>query len=662
MDSSASKHIGLDELHERVRTLGQGPKDINADIADLVADLEHTHLHVAPEHDLVALQQGIREKIDRLGIHLDYENNQPLQDLDALLTLKLHDAQPTAPAPSAAATTAIPSAIPSPTSTPIPTPTAPSSSATTATAATAAASAAPVAAAATVAGTPSAPTAAPSVAPGTRDAEVDQFLTRMLESGSDRMHAVTHIIERKLIANTGIDLDHLARFIGTPSLRLSPEASAIVNRQGVNSYIVEGELTVKQRALQDAKEEMEDARSLTGNAAAAATAKQIAMTEARTKIRDLGHEVHALEEALTYMSRNQTYKPRQLLMMVNYFLNQNDTKTNIARQTDQEITREVSRVDTANWRNNGALGILRPTLKETLRDLYKVPELESLKEGELEKLVDLKTEVAVKKWIEKLEGGEANYSSTVPALIAYLQAAMADKTGTTRINTLSWKSFEQLVNNLKGARNGYFASKVEKESAGATNQEKMLKYLAMLNQADETKVEVDQHILSDIMTKSYLKAGVKVAALPIAAASLSALMSLGPISTVLGWFGASNVGGMGVIAGLAKGIGLKTVGAGILAAGVHAKQEHIPANARTIAKSASLRLLGLSVMGPLGLLAPEIFHGGKFLFRHRETIKKGAGVAGTIAKGTSTVIAAPFKGAAKVVHAVRGKGPTLKAA
>ena len=263
--------------------------------------------------------------------------------------------------------------------------------------------------------------------------------------------------------------------------------------------------------------------------------------------------------------------------------------------------------------------LFKPSLKATLKEFVKIDELEGMKPEDFETLLRLRNNPeGLLSWMKKLK---EKAHEVVPVIIAYLQMTVAEG----RLNVLSRGQAMDLLKNLRLTRNKLIIQKVNRnpELANAKPQIKMQAFLKELNGWDEKCIEVNRDIVKDLVRKSSLKKVSKLAVGGVALTYAWPLLSLPVITSALSYIGWGKVGLIG-----GHIIGKKLV------------KTYQPEHEK-VYKHVVTRLVGLGVLGPIGLAAPELFKGLKFSFKKRKEIKAGvtktAKTGGKIVRGGAKV-------------------------
>ncbi len=343
-------------------------------------------------------------------------------------------------------------------------------------------------------------------------------------------------------------------------------------------------------------------------------------------------ELKILETARPHLGAGEKFTPQQLLIKLLQALDtENKTPEEIAADAETLMTGEEAG---KRGKKEKIWAVLHPSLQATLRELVKVKGLKGLEEKDMDEVLKLKNNVpGLIEWIE--ERGE-KAKKEVPVLMAYLRFALAENT----LNTLSRGHAETLLKNLRAARNKIIMDGIENnpDLMNKKPHEKTAAYLSEMNAWDENSVKVNEEILKELVIKSYVKKASTVAALIGGGIYAWPLLSFPAIGSALSYIGWGNIG-----AGAAHEIGR------------HAVKHFFPGKEKYY-KQGATRALGWFVLGPIGLAAPELMTGLKFLFGKKEQIaagmKTGAHGAALAGKGTAAVAKGGWwltKGLAKAV-------------
>lgn len=353
------------------------------------------------------------------------------------------------------------------------------------------------------------------------------------------------------------------------------------------------------------------------------------LTKEKQDQRELKNRLKIYKEVQPFFGGNKL-SPRQLLLKVMQFTQgeEKDLK-NLGERADRLVSaQEKEMAPNSKWDIISQL--IKPSLKATLGELTKTEELKELKVEELEALAGLGGNpdgLAV--WVGKLK---ENAKNVVPAVMAYLQMAIVDG----KLNIMSRGRAMELLDNLRKIRNKLITKKVNgnPDLLNAKPQVRMQAYLNEMNAWDEKSVQLNRNVIDDLVMKSYASKASKAIVGSVALGTLVpwiGLPAIGSAISYLGWGTLANIGIVGAHAG-----GKKMVKA-------------FAPEAETAYGHTITRMAGVWLMGPVGLAAPEIIKGLKFMFAKRKEIQEGAAKTGRVAAATAGVSWAITKGAGKAL-------------
>lgn len=189
-----------------------------------------------------------------------------------------------------------------------------------------------------------------------------------------------------------------------------------------------------------------------------------------------------------------------------------------------------------------------------------------------------------------------------------------------------------MLKNLRIARGKVILEQINNnpELRNQKPQIKMEAYLKEINGWDEGVKNINKKILEDLVTESRVKKGTALG-LTLAGGWIIGWPALRAMGGFLGWGNAL------------AGVTLIPAEKGIKHFAPKLEKVEIPK-----------RALGLFMMGPVGLFAPEAVKGVKWIFRNKASVQKHAGtgakIAGTagrgiwgVAKGIGKAITYPFR-------------------
>jgi len=268
------------------------------------------------------------------------------------------------------------------------------------------------------------------------------------------------------------------------------------------------------------------------------------------------------------------------------------------------------------------LRMIKPSLKATLAEFSKIEALGGMKPEDLEVLLKLRNDPSgLMVWVDKLK---EKAKTVIPTLMAYLQMAIVEGT----LNKFSRVEAMELLKNLRSIRNKRILSQIngKPELRDAKPEVRMQAYLTEMNEWDEKSVLVNRDIIEDLVTKSYVSKGVKT----LIGATAIALIGPGTILHIalqhMGWK-------IGAIGGAIAG---------------EKMVKSFRPEWETKYKHTVPRLVGWGILGPLGLLAPELMSGTKFAYkkykgRNEKGEKEGGSIKWAIASGVGRMLAYPLK-------------------
>ena len=360
------------------------------------------------------------------------------------------------------------------------------------------------------------------------------------------------------------------------------------------------------------------------------------------RIGELDEQLEIYKEVQPFIGGNKM-SPRQLLLRIIEFKNpgQNKNLQALGEKADVLIAVEEKKMGpNRKWYKGwGQLDkytqVIKPSLKATLAEFAKIEQLEGMKPEELEELEKLRKKPdGLTEWVEKLK---EKSKKVIPVLMAYLQMAIIDG----KLNGSSRGAARELLNGLRTIRNKIVLKSVNgnPELANAKTEIRMQAYLTEMNQWDEKSVQVNREIVNQLIRKSYLKKfswGVGLGVAGYTVVPLIGFPALASAASYVGWSAGAKIAGVGGYL-----MGKKLI--------KEYKPEH-----ETLWKQAGGRALGFALLGVVGLAAPELISGTKFLFNKRKDIKKRAtdtgmavattaGVTWAITSGTAKALAWPFK-------------------
>ncbi len=362
------------------------------------------------------------------------------------------------------------------------------------------------------------------------------------------------------------------------------------------------------------------------------------LTAEKTKLRESKNQLKACKEIQPFIGGSKM-SPRQLLLRVVEF---NEIKNNkgkeasllsIGEMADKLVAAEEKKLAPhrewlGSWKQWDKYSqLIKPSLKATLAEFTKIEALEGVRAEELEELVKLRKDpegLAV--WIEKRK---EKAKAVVPAIMAYLQMAIVDG----KLNILSRGQAMELLKNLRSVRNKRILSQIngKPELLNAKPQVRMQAYLTEMNEWDEKSVLVNREIVDDLIRKSYVSNGLK------AGVALSiGIVAHGPILIAMSHIGLGALAKIGAVGATIKGRKMFK----------DYKPEYETAYRHIVP-----RAVGCWILGPIGLAAPELMSGVKFVFnKHKEKaekdLKEGKGETSlkwAIASGLGRGLAWPFK-------------------
>lgn len=353
------------------------------------------------------------------------------------------------------------------------------------------------------------------------------------------------------------------------------------------------------------------------------------LTKEKQGQRELKNRLKIYKEVQPFFGGNKL-SPRQLLLKVMQFTQgeEKDLK-NLGERADRLVSaQERQMAPESKW--DKISRFVKPSLKATLGELSKTEELKDLKGEELETLAGLSGNpdgLAV--WVGKLK---ENAKNVVPVVMAYLQMTIVDG----KLNIISRGRAMELLGNLRKIRNKLITKKVNgnPDLLNAKPQVRMQAYLNEMNAWDEKSVQLNRNVIDDLVMKSYASKASKAIVGGVALGTLVpwiGLPAIGSAISYLGWGTLAKIGLVGAHAG-----GKKMIKA--------FAPEAESAYGHTIT-----RMTGMWLMGPIGLAAPELIKGLKFMFEKRKEIREGAIKTGKVASATAGVSWAITKGAGKVL-------------
>jgi len=271
---------------------------------------------------------------------------------------------------------------------------------------------------------------------------------------------------------------------------------------------------------------------------------------------------------------------------------------------------------------------VRPTLTGILKGLSKSDELKDVEPEKLEELSKNYNNVnALRGWINK-QGKEKAI-----AVVAYLEMALAEK----RINKVSQGFTKKLVENMRLAKRKIIMEGIEENEELETDHSKMNAYLKEMNKWDEDKVRVNMEVIENAVSKSTWKTVPLLVGAGVGAGyALPMIGGVGTIGSVLSYIGWGNAAALG-----AHEAGRKAV------------KEFSPEH-KKVFEQIGTRAIGCFILPGVGIMAPEMIKGLKWVVKNKEnaakTVKTTGKVVSTGYNGTKAVAG----GGIKVVKGIGG--------
>ncbi len=297
------------------------------------------------------------------------------------------------------------------------------------------------------------------------------------------------------------------------------------------------------------------------------------------------------------------------------------TKDVLPEDLEDEVSRMLqdSKLEAGGTANTNQVDtitrFIKPSLSATLKEIAEAPQLKraDIKASELSDVLKHRNNIEyLSEWIDGLnEKGK----KVVPVLMAYIQLSLASNT----LNALSRGNAQGLLDNLRKARNQVVRGSINNnpQLANETAQVKMKAFLQEINTWDENKANINTELLKQLVKRSYLSKTAKATVTGVSMYYLWPIVSFQAIGAV-----ASKLG--------LESVGLSALKLGTLPAyfgGKKAVQAFKPEHEREY-KFFGARIAGALALGPIGLAAPELWKGTKFLFGNRNKISKSVSQTG----------------------------------
>ncbi|MBU1682854.1 hypothetical protein KJ742_02825, partial [Patescibacteria group bacterium] len=478
---------------------------------------------------------------------------------------------------------------------------------------------------------------------------------QLFKPDSDPVSRAIQVLITREVTEGRLDLDELKGFLQKPGAIVNARVNELVDNN--NRTQLKQLLTRTRREQNKLKDDIDDARSQKTKDRVKLSTDELSaldgqIDDLRTRLNESEDEITRITTAIDLKAGNLRYKSTmQALSMIRLHIAQESGESpsdlGIMQDVDNLIAQQTEAIYKQGFLNKAGRvvyefltvgGLFKPTLNETLITLgKKAPEFESIGPEKMAVLAkSWNNETGVQSWIDGLKDNvDVKMTKTVPALIAYLEAALRNG-NITYVNGNSLATFEGLIKHLKTARHNYITDKVaDKIGPDMDDVDRMKLYFQELQRATIDQSKIDLRVIRNAgwgrgAVKTLGSAGV----LGLAA---GATAIGGPLTGALAAVGLAGgaVSGYKSIADAdpkkkemygrvtKRALATTSIMCGAAAIGGGLSTVALPAilGGATLSAALPISLLAGSALGIGGVFSPE-------LYQYREQIKKAAGVGG----------------------------------